>query len=262
MRSVWLRNEPSGSSASWARQGLFIGVALAAIAVMLWIEPIPQDPAYHLFADGRAFFGIPNFWNVASNVPFLIVGVAGLLLLPAVTLKFHFVVFCAGVAFVSIGSGWYHLQPSNAALVFDRLPMTIGFMALFAAVIADRISMTFGRAMLWPLVTLGIASVGWWHLTEQAGAGDLRPYALVQFLPILLIPLMLLLFKGEVLQARWLWASLAAYAAAKVAEHFDAAIYSAGQILSGHSIKHVLAALAFWWAIRAFGAGSQVSQVS
>src|SRR6185295_20317622 len=100
--------------------------------------------------------------------------------------------------------------PSNAALVFDRLPMTVAFMSLFSAIVADRVSEPLGRALLWPLVTCGIASIGWWQMTESAGAGDLRPYALVQFLPMLLIPLMLLLFRGRWLSPRWLWASVAA----------------------------------------------------
>jgi multisubunit Na+/H+ antiporter MnhG subunit len=228
------------------------GVAMAAFVAAFFLDPIAQDPGYHDFADRRPHFGIPNFWNVATNLPFLFIGVAGLTRLPKVSLRLHFTVFCAGVALVSVGSAWYHLEPSTSALVFDRLPMTVAFMALFAAVIADRISMALGRALLWPFVALGIASIGWWHLTERAGVGDLRPYAIVQFLPMLLTPLMLLLFKSSVLQSRWLWASLAAYAGAKVAEYLDSAIYSAGQLLSGHSIKHLLAALAVWCVIRAF----------
>jgi hypothetical protein len=153
---------------------------------------------------------------------------------------------------VAIGSGWYHLGPSNAALVFDRLPMTVAFMALFPAVVADRVSLNLGRALLWPCVAVGIASIGWWHLTETAGAGDLRAYAIVQFLPMILIPLMLLLFKGESMQSAWLWAALAAYVGAKVVEYFDAGIYALGGLVSGHSIKHLLAALSAWWIARAF----------
>jgi hypothetical protein len=167
-------------------------------------------------------------------------------------LRMHFIVYCVGVALVAVGSAWYHLAPSNPALVFDRLPMTIAFMALFAAVVADRVSLPLGHALLWPCVAAGIASIGWWHFTESAGNGDLRPYALVQFLPMLLTPLVLLLWRDGSLAARPLWLAIAAYALAKLAEHFDAAILAATGIAGGHALKHLLAALASWWTVRAF----------
>ncbi|MBX3704335.1 MAG: ceramidase domain-containing protein [Steroidobacteraceae bacterium] len=239
------------------RQALLLAVAAAAVVVAFVAERIPQDLAYHAFRDGRTMLGIPNFWNVATNLPFLAVGVAGLLHVREASLPRHFVVFCVGVALVAIGSGWYHLAPSNPALVFDRLPMTIAFMALFAAVVADRVSLPLGQALLWPCVALGIASIGWWHWTETAGDGDLRPYALVQFLPMLLIPAMLVLYRSELLKTSLIWAALGAYVLAKVAEYFDGAVYALGGLVSGHSIKHLLAALAAWWLLRAFLKGTR-----
>ena len=234
---------------------LLIGmVAAVAVVGAFLLDPIPQDPAYHRFADFSGLLGIPNFWNVATNLPFLAVGLAGLLQLPLLAvpaLRLHYIVFCTGVALVAFGSAWYHFDPSTPTLVWDRLPMTIAFMALFAALISDRVSPALGRALLWPLVALGISSIAWWIHTELLGQGDLRPYAVVQFLPMLLIPLMLLLRPGA-LHAKWLWASLGAYVGAKLAEHFDAAILDALGGFSGHSIKHLLSALGAWCAIRAF----------
>jgi hypothetical protein len=230
-------------------------VAVAAIAAAFWLDRIPQDPAYHEFADGNALFGIQNFWNVASNLPFLFVGLVGLAWRSRLrdgAQQSQFLVFCIGVALVGFGSAYYHWSPSTPTLVWDRLPMTIAFMALFSAVIQDRVSERLGQVLLWPLIIAGIATIAWWHYSELAGRGDLRPYAVVQFLPMLLIPLMLLLFSGRGLRDSWLWATLAAYMLAKVAEYFDTAIYGATGILSGHCIKHLLAALAVWWAVRAF----------
>jgi hypothetical protein len=239
-----------------APRRLLIGaVSAAAIAVAFWLDRIPQDPGYHEFADSDALFGIPNFWNVATNLPFLFVGLIGLAWqsrLQVQASKTQYLVFCIGVLLVGLGSAYYHWVPSTPALVWDRLPMTVGFMALFSAVIQDRVSERLGRILLWPLVIAGVATIAWWYWSELEGRGDLRPYAVVQFLPMLLIPLMLLLFSGRGLRAAWLWATLAAYALAKVAEYFDAAIYGATGFLSGHSLKHLLAALAVWWAIRAF----------
>ena len=234
----------------------FLGiVTAAAIAAAFWLDRIPQDPGYHEFADRNALFGIPNFWNVATNLPFLFVGMVGLAWrsrLQAQAQQNQYMIFCIGVALVGFGSAYYHWAPSTPTLVWDRLPMTVAFMALFSAVIQDRVSERLGRILLWPLVIAGVATIAWWYWSELAGRGDLRPYAVVQFLPMLLIPLMLLLFSGRGLRDAWLWATLSAYVLAKVAEYFDAAIYGVSGFLSGHSIKHLLAALAVWCAIRAF----------
>lgn len=241
------------------KPAVLVLLSLVAIIGLFMTPPIAQDPGYHAFADERTWLGIPNFVNVATNLPFLFIGALGLRRLSRLStseLRGHFIVFCAGVGLVALGSAWYHLAPSTPALVFDRLPMTVAFMALFSAVISDRMSAPFGRRSLWPLVAIGIASIAWWHWTELGGAGDLRPYALVQFLPLLLMPLILLLYGKGALQAKWLWAGFAAYVGAKIAEYFDAAILDGLQVISGHGIKHLLAALSAWWILRAFQEGT------
>jgi ceramidase len=252
-------------TSSAPRRLLIAVVSVAAIAAAFWLDRIPQDPGYHVFADRNTLFGIPNFWNVATNLPFLFVGLAGFTRrsrLKEQALHTQYAVFCIGAALVGLGSAYYHWAPSTPTLVWDRLPMTVAFMALFSAVIQDRVSESLGRVLLWPLVIAGFATIAWWYWSELAGRGDLRPYAVVQFLPMLLIPLVLLLFSGRGLRDGWLWSSLAAYALAKVAEYFDAAIYGFAGFLSGHSIKHLLGAIAVWLAIRAFtdGAGLSDSQ--
>jgi hypothetical protein len=232
--------------------------AAAAIAGVFLLDAIPQDPGYHAFADRREFFGVPNFWNVASNLPFLAVGALGLAWagrIASPALATHYRVLCTSIALVAFGSGWYHLAPSNASLAWDRLPMTVAFMALFTALVADRVSWLLGRALLWPMVAAGIASIAWWLRTEAAGAGDLRAYALVQFLPMLLIPLVLLLWRDGSLAARWLWLAFAAYVLAKLAEHFDATFFAATRLTGGHALKHLAAALAALWVVRAFQGG-------
>ncbi len=215
-----------------------------AITGVFQLDPIAQDPAYHDFTGKRAFLGVPNFWNVVTNLPFLIAGAFGLARLQALAapeLRAHYVAFCVAVALVAFGSAWYHLAPSNPTLVWDRLPMTAAFMVLFSAIVADRVSWFAGRALLWPLVTAGIASIAWWIRTETAGQGDLRPYALVQFLPMLLVPMILLLWRENALSTRRLWLAFGAYGTAKLAE-----------LLDYHAMKHLLAALAAWWIIRSF----------
>jgi hypothetical protein len=231
-----------------------VAVAIAAVLGAFALDPVPQDPAYHAFADARKLAGVANAWNVLTNLPFLAVGAWGFAVLRLVPdeLRAHYRVLCVGVIFVAFGSAYYHLEPSTWTLVWDRLPMTVAFMALFSAVIADRISWLVGRGLLWPSVALGIASIAWWIHSELAGAGDLRAYGVVQFLPMLLIPLLLLLRQGQWLRAPWLWAGLAAYLGAKLAEHFDSVIFMGMGWASGHSLKHLLAALASWWVLLAF----------
>jgi hypothetical protein len=234
-------------------QGWFLGaVTVGGVAAACWFPPLPQDPTYHAFADRRTFFGIPNFWNVCSNLAFVLVGVFGLRtfsqLRPS-SPRSAYVVFCLGVVCLGCGSAYYHYTPSTPALVWDRLPMTVAFMALFSMVVRDRLSDQGGRVMLWPLVLVGVASVGYWYWSELHGRGDLRAYGVVQFLPMLLMPLMLLICSGKGLSAPWLWGTLGTYAVAKVAEHFDAAMYDATGIVSGHSLKHVLGSLAVLWAV-------------
>jgi hypothetical protein len=228
------------------RPHLLLAVALAMVAALAVHGPIAQDPAYHHFADARALFGVPNFWNVASNLPFLLVGLAGLAWLAralpriAAPLQPAYLVLCIGVALVAFGSSWYHLAPSNDTLLWDRLPMTLAFMALLAIVRGEHIALRLARMALYPLLLAGVASVLYWRSTD-----DLRPYALVQFLPVLLIPLILVFYPRK--GSGPVWVALACYVAAKLLEALDARIFNAlGHAISGHSLKHVVAAGAMW----------------
>ena len=244
-----------GSSLKLAVLGL---VCAAGIIACLLLPPIAQDPLYHEFADRRSMFGIPHFWNTITNLPFLLVGLFGLGLCAQRAprgglreLRCVYAAFFVGIALVSIGSAYYHLAPSTTALFWDRLPMSVAFMALFSAVVGENISPRLGRRLLAPLLTAGIASVLYWSVTEGSGQGDLRPYALVQFLPLVLIPLILMMYGSALTSPGYVWAIVITYALAKVAEFFDAALLDATGILSGHSIKHLLAGLATLWMLLA-----------
>lgn len=229
---------------------------LTAISAILTIsvfffDRIPQDPVYHLFADSRTLIGIPNFWNVASNLPFLLIGAAGICfsrskdrpgMLPELNLAY--VVFFAGIFLTGIGSAYYHYAPDNETLVWDRLPMTIGFMALVAIIVGEHISARAASGMLVPLLIIGAASVIYWAVTESRGAGDLRPYVVVQFLPMLLVPLILLMYRSAFSGVDILWFVIVLYALSKLFEYFDIVVFEFGGLLSGHSVKHIVAAMA------------------
>ena len=238
---------------------MIVAVAMAVFVVAFLVPPIPQDPAYHDFADPRALRGIANFGDVISNAPFLLVGALGLAFLfkgstGAETqrgpLRLPFLAYFAGVGLVALGSAYYHGNPTNETLFWDRLPMTIAFMALFSAIIADRIHQSTGLALLPLLIAVGIASVVYWNMTESAGEGDLRFYAVVQFFPMLAIPLICIFFPPRTLDARYVVIMAGFYVAAKVFEHFDQAIFELlGYSVSGHSLKHLSAAAAAYMAL-------------
>lgn len=230
---------------------LIPAIIIAAIAAVFFLDPIPQDPAYHQFVDQRSVFGIQNFLNVVSNLAFLVVGGAGILTLQSRTsasiddhLYPAYLVFFVGVTLTAFGSGWYHLAPGNPTLVWDRLPMTLAFMSLFTLLIGEQVSVLAGRRLLLPLLMLGAASVLYWAATENLGRGDLRFYVLVQFLPLLLIPLMLLAYPSPFDRTGFFWGMLALYATSKIFEALDQQVYQLGYAVSGHTIKHIVAALA------------------
>ena len=222
------------------------------------LRPVSQDLAYHHFADTRMFFEIPNLLNVASNFLFVVVGINGLTLLPKSStspgIKTIYAVLFTGILLTGCGSAYYHWHPDNDRLVFDRLPMTLVFMSLLSATIAEKISVKGGLYMLIPLLTIGAFSVLWWHYTEIRGKGDLRLYGVVQFYPMMLIPLILLLFQDKTeyrsdFQLIWVvvW-----YAGAKLCERFDRPIFSALRFVSGHSLKHLAAAVATMYLVKLF----------
>lgn len=222
-------------------------IVVAAIVAVLFHAPVAQDPAYHLFADTRTIGGVSNFWNVASNIPFLLVGIHGLSRIGNLSIprtRAGYAALCAGVLLVAFGSGYYHLAPSTPSLIWDRMPMTVAFMALFSLILDEREVLGRGRQTLWPLLGIGLASAAYWYWTETRGAGDLRPYILVQFLPMLLIPLALLFFRGSYLNNRLLVLALVFYGLAKVFEQFDSQIFQAVHLVSGHTLKHLVAGLA------------------
>lgn len=229
---------------------LFLAAA-AFIAAAFAFEPVAQDPGYHQFADSRGFLGIANFWNVVTNLPFLYAGITGLRYLSAKesrgilqSLLPAYRAFFFGVLLTAIGSGWYHIGPANDSLFWDRLPMTLAFMSLFSIILGEHISETLGKRSLLPLLLAGVASVLYWSFTESRGVGDLRPYVLIQFMPILLMPLIMLNYSSFFDRTAFLWGMIVIYATAKLVEHFDYAIYAFGELISGHSVKHLLAATA------------------
>ena len=215
---------------------IVLGLMVASLCGLLLVPPIPQDQTYHQFADQRTLLGTPNFWNVVSNFPFIVVGAVGLW-------QFHRASATAalflGILLTGFGSSYYHLDPNDRTLFWDRLPMAISFMAILAITIEERVDAKTGAVLLWPLIAIGVFSLLLWRST-----GDLRLYVWVQFFPCLALPLIFLLLPPKYSGTFYWIVAAALYAFAKILEFYDGAIYSAGAIVSGHTLKHLAAAAA------------------
>jgi hypothetical protein len=193
---------------------------------------IPQDPSYHDFADKTIRYGIPHFFDVVTNVPFFFVGLYGLTVTKRQDYRFFFI----GFLLTAFGSAYYHWNPNNSTLVWDRLPMSISLMALCSAICAD-----YGvkSVKLYPALLFGIGSVLYW-----AKYDELVPYALVQF-GSLLYNFYLLMMKRSPYDTRlFLFLAFASYGMAKVTEMTDKKVYALlNNQVSGHNLKHLFAAL-------------------
>jgi len=230
---------------------LLVAFTLASILAALLLPAVPQPLDYHAFADHRTLFGVVNFLDVASNAAFLLTGATGLLITwlrraqfgqPAERLPYT--LFFAGVTLTALGSAYYHLAPDNERLFWDRLPMAIAFMSLIAAQISDRISVRAGLASLAPLLAVGVASVFYWIHTERAHEGNVVPYAILQTYAVAVLLLMSLVQPSRYTRGGDIYWVVAGYAAAKVLELLDRQVLAFGHLISGHTLKHLAAAIA------------------
>lgn len=217
---------------------------------------VQQDQSYHSFADDRAWLGVANAFNTLSNLPLLLIGILGLVFLwrdrasarlirfemPAE--RFAYWGLFAAVALTGIGSMYYHLAPDDTRLVWDRLPISLAFTALLAAMISERLSAQWGIRLLVPLMLYGAGSVAYWRWSALQGAENLVPYGIAQYGSIAAIFALAIARRSRYTRGGVIFAVLLMYALAKVAEIFDTKIFEWGHGISGHSIKHLLAGAA------------------
>ncbi|MGR9106406.1 MAG: DUF6962 family protein [Gammaproteobacteria bacterium] len=218
------------------------GLLLCVAVIVLFglVPPIPQDPDYHNFAPSTLQgSNIPNTLNVITNVPLAIVGLWGLIYCwqspqPLATWSWRF--FFIGTALTSAGSAFYHWNPNDFTLAFDRAPMSIALMALFVASISEAITPELEDRLLTPLIIAGISSVLYWQYSD-----DLRAYGLVQFFPLVALPVIILLSPGRYDSQHYWFVALSFYVFAKIFEAYDYET-RAWVGIGGHALKHLLAA--------------------
>jgi hypothetical protein len=233
------------------RTWLLIGLTLVAVGLALFLPAMPQPREYHDFIDKRAVYGIQNFFDVASNAAFAVAGIVGLLavLYPRACFespseRLPYAVFCIGVLMTAAGSCYYHLEPNNETLFWDRLPMTIAFMSLISAQIVDRVHVRAGLLALAPMLLIGIGSVVYWIMTERQGQGNVVPYAVLQAYAVIVLLKLAAMHPSRYTHGNAIYAVFAGYLLAKVFEHYDRQIFEWTGVVSGHTLKHVMAGLA------------------
>lgn len=218
-----------------AAVGLLAALLGAALVVY---GPVTQPQTYHEFADARACLGVPNCSNVLSSLVFVGVAIPGLLAAYAGPARIAWQWVFVGAALTGAGSAWYHLDPRDATLLWDRLGMAMAFGAYLAALLLECAGARRERAWLGAGLAAALAAVAVWYAT-----GDLRAWVLVQTLAVLATPAVLLFARPRPEHTTLLWAACLAYGLAKAAELADGALYAAtGEMLSGHALKHLLAA--------------------
>jgi hypothetical protein len=235
-----------------SRASLFvILLTLVGVAAAVLLPATPQPVAYHDFADRRVLLGIANFVDVASNAGFLLAGIAGLVAaLRRRTIFEHpaerwpYAIFFLGMLLTAAGSAYYHLAPDNERLFWDRLPMTVAFMSLIAAQLVDRVSVRGGLALLVPMLLVGAASVAYWLASERAGAGNVIPYGVLQGYAVVMLLMLAALYRSRYTRGADIYWVFGAYLAAKLFEALDDELLRLGDVVSGHSLKHLAAAFA------------------
>ena len=243
-------NQIKNQSIFYLKTVLFLLILLFISYILLKFPAFSQDFRYHDFADKRPYFSIPNFFNVVSNLLFCLVGLFGFFTLilkqeplaltgeKSLALLFTLALFLTG-----IGSIYYHLKPSFYSLVYDRIAISLAFTSFFSFLITQRLFPKVGLVLSPLFIALGIFSVIFWYQTEHLGQGDLRPYLLVQILPLISLPLIPLFFPKPQMFDHYLYVAFILYIIAFLFELIDAPIFAfTDKAISGHTLKHLTAA--------------------
>jgi hypothetical protein len=233
-------------------RGLPTLCAVTAGGLLLLHGPIAQPARYNDFADQSTWLGVPHAGDVLSNVGFALAAMWGWLRLrperqhAALRAGWPgYELFLLGLMLTAVGSAYYHLAPDNARLVWDRIPIALTCAGLLAAVRAETRRDTNPARDVAVLAVCGVVSVGWWHYTDRPShPGDLRPYLLLQLLPLVLIPLWQAIYRAARLDRVCFGVAVLLYVAAKLAESWDWELLSALHRISGHTLKHLIAAAA------------------
>lgn len=230
-----------------------LSLTVFMVVTIFSLSPILQSQQYHQFADQRTLFGIPNAFNVLSNLPYLLLAIVGLRsgYAPGFDHASPFMrsllrVFYISIGLLALGSSIYHLQPNNLGLLLDRLPMSVAFMCFLVFVVSKHLDEDTGKKLALPMSLAAMMSVLVWYFGELQGQGDLRAYILIQLLPVVLTPVIVTLFDSPLKTRPAYYLITVLYVLAKYFEYADGSVFDLGHIVSGHTLKHLVSAAAVY----------------
>lgn len=244
---------------------LLAALTLAALVGLLAWGPVPLDAGTHRYADQRDWLGLPNAGNVLANLPLLLVALWGWHATLASGWPARLRRAWAGFHACAVGgsaiAAIYHVAPTATGYVLAQMAMSAAFVLLTLGMLAERVHAGIGgrpvatTATLVGAATLAALASG----SVGDGAVDLRPFLLLQLIPVLLIPAGALSLPGaHTRPSDWLL-MLVAYVAAQAFDVADAAIHAATGWIGGHALMHLaLAGVAARLAYRAASAGAAV----
>ena len=245
MRAAESAKAKESTLASRQAWGLVFAVLLLYL-LLRWVATLPQWLDYHDFADTRVLGFVPRAGDVLTNLAILAAGLWAASLRHRVCVSRDerpaFRLLVTGAILTAFGSAYYHWEPSNARLVWDRLPLALLLTAIVSLVLADRLTPAFGRAALLPVGSLAVGSVALWGLTEAFGRGDLWLYLLVRIGASIGILVLLISRRSRYSATALVWMAVACDGLETAAEHFDWQIWLlTGGVVSGHNLKHLFA---------------------
>ena len=242
----------NAEGSSTTRINLLALGALIAPWLAAWLLPsFAQPQSYHDYADQRAWFGLSHAADVLSNLPFLVVGMIGL----HYTLHgwkssnrhafadqrsaWPYTLLFVGIFLTAFGSAWYHAEPNDATLVWDRMPIALGFAGLVAGTLTDRAPQRIPQLLL-AFATVGAGTVLYWHVSK-----DLVPYLVMQIGFIAAALIATASITSRYTHANRVYAAAGLYAIAMILERLDHQVYALLRgWISGHTLKHLFACAA------------------
>lgn len=214
--------------------------------VLQLVWPLAQAASYHHFADQRALGFIPHAADVLSNVVILAAGLACLGWAKRNAYRHDpqppkfpgMVVAGFGLVLTAIGSAYYHWAPSDATLVWDRLPMTIVFAGILAMLWTSNTGQRVGWVPLLIMVAVSLGTIAYW-----LALNSLWPYAILQFGGLMFIVGLTLTRKVDSVLG---WTMVIVfYGLAKIFESLDWQVWElTHHVIAGHALKHVSSGLA------------------
>ena len=229
---------------------LLVSLFLICLLITVASKPIAQAADYHHFVEQQIFMGLPHALNVLSTLPLLVVAFIGLFMAIQSDNKIGSLANAEAygalfftTAMVAVGSCIYHLWPSDHTLLWERLPMALSLMSLLSIMVGEFVANKLGRLTLYPALVIGALAVLYWYHTEIQGTSDLRGYLLIQMYPLLVMPIMLLLYSTAHKHQKAYWWLLGGLVVAKICLHYDQQIVNLQVAISGHTLKNLFSCL-------------------